>query len=495
MERPFTVTMGRSSSAPIEELPPELIAHIFSFLERPAPSDSRLHDQPFPHMLSDSGNRPLKSVSRVSKRWRAIALPFLFRHVFWAFDRWDIVFTTAGELGTSSSATPLDILSFIEHNGIGHYVQSLTMSVSDHMYGKHRLSGAAGSSRDDAVSDLGSLSLADVKEAAGGTATWSRHSSATEDSNWLWERIFDVMDPKRLTIIALPRMLASLLSRMLYKGDTWRFKDQYHILSLERDGKVLGSGAKRDGTIQAAEQADESSGASKSSCNCSSQQKRITSKLFTIRPWTSVLLNEGSSTQVYKQYEFFHMRPPSILGSLLGCEEFPNDVPLIPPTVRSFSYVAIFPLSSHFNSLVRYLPPLDRIFVQLVPRNDILEDPEEMRNVQMADLWMERNTCYGLVMRQLFADPNEDSEDEDWDDGRSNGWKELSVFESGDAADQEAWEMACVYVRMSGAPWSVEGDGILVRRPQGDWEPGDLSEDAEVGEGFELLSVSHPFLW
>jgi hypothetical protein len=183
-----------------------------------------------------------------------------------------------------------------------------------------------------------------------------------------------------------------------------------------------------------------------------------------------------------------------MLGSLLGCEEFPNDEPLIPPTVRSLSYVAIFPLSSHFNSLVRHLPPLDTIFVQLVPRNDILEDPEEMRNIQMADLWMERNTCYGLIMRELFADPDTDSDDDDSDAGRANGWKELSVFESGDAADQEAWEMACVYVRMSGAPWSVEGDGILVRRSRSDGQPGDLSEDVEVDEGVELLSVSLPAL-
>lgn len=423
-----------------------------------------------------------------------IALPYLFRHVLWTFDRWDIVFAQAVDRGSEGSATPLNMLSFIEQNRLGHYVESLTMSVSDRMYGKHRLSGAAGSSRDDDIPDLVSLSLAEVRETAGGTARWSRHDSSTEDSNWLWERIFDVMDPRRLTIIALPRMLASLLSRMLYKGDTWRFKDQYHILSLERDGKTLASGAKWGGTMQGAEpEATESPGPSKRP-NCSSQPKRVRTKLFTIRPWTSILLNEGSSTQVYKQYEFFHMRPPSILGSLLGCEEFPNDEPLIPPTVRSLAYVAIFPLSSHFNSLVRHLPPLDRIFVQLVPRNDILEDPEEMRNIQMADLWMERNTCYGLIMRELFADPETDSDDDDSDAGRANGWKELSVFESGDAADQEAWEMACVYVRMSGAAWSVEGDGILVRRSERDCEPGDLSEDVEVDEGLELLSVSLPAL-
>lgn len=448
-------------------------------------------------MLSDPNCPPLKVVSAVSKRWRVIALPFLFRHVSWTFDRWDIVFTNTADRGPEGSATPLDMLSFIERNKLGHYVESLTMCVSDRMYGKHRLSGAAGSSRDEDIPELVSLSVAELREAAGGTAKWSRHDSATEDSNWLWERIFDVMDPTRLTIIALPRMLASLLSRMLYKGDTWRFKDQYHILSLERAQKSPHSGvterdAKKD-TLNAPEQGSQSCEPSKTSSRCSHQQKRVQTKLFTIRPWTSVLLNEGSSTQVYKQYEFFHMRPPSILGSLLGCEEFPNDEPLIPRTVRSLSYVAIFPLSSHFNSLVRHLPPLDRIFVQLVPRNDILEDPDEMRNIQMGDLWMERNTCYGLIMRELFADPDTDSDDDDSDAGRPNGWKELSVFESGDAADREAWEMACTYVRMSGAPWSVVGDGVLVRQSARERALGNPSEDTEAGDGMELLSVSLPY--
>ncbi len=76
-----------------------------------------------------------------------------------------------------------------------------------------------------------------------------------------------------------------------------------------------------------------------------------------MRPWTALLLNEGSSTRVYQTYEFFHKRPPSILGALLGSEEFPNDIPLLPLTIKSLGYVAIFPLSSHFSTLVRFLPP------------------------------------------------------------------------------------------------------------------------------------------
>jgi hypothetical protein len=209
---------------------------------------------------------------------------------------------------------------------------------------------------------------------------------------------------------------------------------------------------------------------------------------------------------VYKTYEFFLKRPPSILGALLGSEEAPNDESLIPPSVRSLSYIAMFPLSSHFNTLVSHLPPVDKLYLQLVPRNDILDDKEEMRNIQVSDLWMERNTCYSLVMRALFgvelSNGWEPWDDEDPDRGR--GWRTLKTFESGDAADKEAWDMAVDYVRMSGTSWRVVADGVLVKGARragdssdgGDGSNNDALSDAESPAsnttGFELLSVTPP---
>jgi hypothetical protein len=209
---------------------------------------------------------------------------------------------------------------------------------------------------------------------------------------------------------------------------------------------------------------------------------------------------------VYKTYEFFLRRPPSILGALLGCEERPNDKPLIPPTLTSMSYIAIFPLSSHFQLLVDGLPRLERLYIQLVPQNDILRDPEEMRNIQPSDLWMERNTCYGLIMRSLLSgevgdgDGSSDSDDDDGLHSPSSNWRHLRVFESGDAADRDAWDMAVQYIQTSGADWHVESDGVFVRGPgqatsaDGDGlvgppagsESGDIQGEAAA---LEILSV------
>lgn len=469
-------------------------------------------------MLS-SPDAPLKSVSCVSKRWRAIVLPLLFRHVLWAFDRWDLVFPETGtaNFDVAGNQTALPLLSFLRDQNLGRCVESLTLIVSDRMYGQYRLAeagnaanGGAGSSRDADLhleDDMRSL-LTDARARSGWTSRWRQHSARSEDSNWLWELLFEVVDPKRLTIIALPRMLASLLSRMLFLGDAWSFRDQCHILSLERrTPKSLEKW--KPPKPQANSEAQLPRSEDKTSAGPSEQfgdpTKPIKTKLFTIRPWTSILLNEGSSTRVYKTYEFFLKRPPSILGSLLGCEEAPNDEPLIPPSVRSLSYIAIFPLSSHFNSLVNHLPQLDNLYLQLVPRNDILDNREEMRNIQVSDLWMERNTCYSLVMRALFgAEMGIGWDDEELDS--ENGWASLKVFESGDAADKEAWDMAVEYVRMSGTAWTVVADGVLVKgSPRSDDEdahsaaesPAASSDtsgnpDDDPSAGFELLSVSPP---
>ncbi|OLN86455.1 hypothetical protein CCHL11_06338 [Colletotrichum chlorophyti] len=394
-------------ASPVDTLPNEILAQIFSHLDRPAPSDTRLHDQPSSFMLQNPFfDRDLKTSSLVCKRWRGAVLPLLFRHVVWTFDRFELPLIEE----TGSPASAIDFLAFLRANNLTNYVKTLTMFVEDGMGGL----------------STGGASSAELMETG-----FANKASYSEDYNWLWRVMFDHIDPLRLTIIASPRVLAQLLSHK--KTVTTSYKS----------------------TAKPSSSSPSSSSSSSSKQKPSSKgsyQKRVPCDLFTIRPWQALLLNEGSSTRVYKTYEFYLKRPPSILGALLGAEEFPNDEPLVPPTVRDFSYVAIFPLSTHFNTLIMNIPRLDRLFVQLVPRNDILQDADEMRNIEISDLWMERNTAYSMLFRELF-DPDPDSP-----------WLELKTFESGDAADREAWEMAVQFVQFSGVQgWRVESEGVFVR--------------------------------
>ncbi|KXJ87740.1 hypothetical protein Micbo1qcDRAFT_167315 [Microdochium bolleyi] len=313
------------------------------------------------------------------------------------------------------------------------------------------------------------------------------------------------------------------MSRMLFLEDAWSFSIPYHVLSLSRPDRKGGVGCNaqhdlatpinshtRLGTTER-QRAVRTGG--QSHRQGSRRRRPPTCPLFTIRPWTSILLNEGSSTKVYRTYEFFLRQPPSMLTALLGCGEYPNDQPLVPASVVDFSYIAVFPLSSHFANLVRNLPRVKRLYVQLAPLEGsraFLDDRREMSQIDPADLWMERDMCYGFVVRKMVAAANaaaaaaaaaeadvaHSGHDHDDDDdyaadwagvtgvqfgdissisaniGANNNrnWADLEVFESGDAAiDAEAWDMAVQALdHQSGSMkwWKVEEPGKIVRIKQ-----------------------------
>jgi hypothetical protein len=159
---------------------------------------------------------------------------------------------------------------------------------------------------------------------------------------------------------------------------------------------------------------------------------------------------------VYGVAEFWLRRQPSILGALLGCEEFPNDTPLIPPTVVDFNYIAIFPLASHFEILVRHLPRIERLFVRIEPlsRHRILEGKEVIRSCDPSDIWEALDACFNYVMRELIL----------VDNPRTN-WNSLRVFENGDIpVDTATWQDAIQILENSGTKeWKEKRKGLLVR--------------------------------
>jgi hypothetical protein len=95
-----------------------------------------------------------------------------------------------------------------------------------------------------------------------------------------------------------------------------------------------------------------------------------------------------------------------------------------------------------------------------------------MEMVESEDLWMERNSCYALLMRELFNSPP------------LHNYRYLEIFESGDAADTDAWQMAVEYVKRAGQGWKVAAEGILIRDPK------DLCPEPEEGDDEEGSSLS-----
>lgn len=87
------------------EVPAEILAHIFSFLDSPCPSEVNFHNLPN-KLLTRSGNLHLKSISFVCKRFRSTVLPLLFCHV--RLDPYKLT----------------DFLSFVKANGLTTYIKS-----------------------------------------------------------------------------------------------------------------------------------------------------------------------------------------------------------------------------------------------------------------------------------------------------------------------------------------------------------------------------------
>jgi hypothetical protein len=85
-----------------------------------------------------------------------------------------------------------------------------------------------------------------------------------------------------------------------------------------------------------------------------------------------------------------------------------------------------------------------------------------MTQVESENLWMERNRCYALLMRELFNVP------------LIGNYRWLQTFESGDAEDKDGWNMA-EYVKSAGNSagngWKVTEEGVFVR-DETDFPPG-----------------------
>lgn len=63
----------------MDDLPEELQLYTFEFLDNPPPSELKVRHEPSLN-LAKSAQHDLKNISYVSKRWRRIVLPLLFKH-------------------------------------------------------------------------------------------------------------------------------------------------------------------------------------------------------------------------------------------------------------------------------------------------------------------------------------------------------------------------------------------------------------------------------
>lgn len=402
------VNIENSMEKSIHSLPQELLDNIFIYLDSPAPSNSVLQAEPS-FDLTDSKSANLKCVSLVCHTWRNSVKLMLFRHARY------IVKDTPPNKYTPLNADIRLPFEFFKLQNLNPTVQSFTLCIPQRRNGLDR-----------------------------------DKSHQVKDVSDFWEQFFDYIDPLDLKIVAAPEMIGILTGCRVSDEHAWSFDMPYHLLQLKRSEKASSVLASSSITLETPP----------------------LSALFQSRPWTSLLLNEGSFMHAFKTYEYFHKSPPSILQDLVGKQD--EIRPLIPATIREMSYIAVFPISTHFEKLTSNLPLLDRFYVQFVPRSDVLTDPGQMQHLEARDLWLERNSCYSLIMRELFNEPE------------NSNFQYLTEFESGDSADEDAWQMAVEYVRRSGGGWRAARPGVFIKDPPKDTESGNTAEDEELPS---LLSV------
>ncbi|KAK2741119.1 hypothetical protein FQN57_005720 [Myotisia sp. PD_48] len=207
----------------------------------------------------------------------------------------------------------------------------------------------------------------------------------TEKALW-WNTLFEVLNPEVVTIVAPPYMIANLAHCSLEDSHKWAFEMPLQTMQFRQ------------------------SPSSSSSVRLSFHPPEGDNTLFSSRPWTEILFNEGSSLRAYSNYEYYLLRVPSIMnhwGSVdpLQRTELPYPVDAI-SRLTSFHYTAVFPFYNHTNlvlKVVRNMTNLRHLSFQLAPtpESDIFQKELQTSTLDPNDPWMELHTSYSLIAHSV----------------------------------------------------------------------------------------------
>ncbi|KAJ4267723.1 hypothetical protein NW762_003838 [Fusarium torreyae] len=443
----------------MHNLPNELVSHILSFLDSESNLQSRIYQDPakLSRPIKSGPNTPLKNASLVCRLWRRSVLSFLFRHVVWSFARFykPVVHDIASEI---------EVLDFLRRNNLSSIVESFTILIDlprgsgPNRYADGQFWGLLppqSRQPDNPMSwNLLFSVLQDDQRNNGHVDTRAEEDRARSlwDNNWLWHTIFDIIDPLRITLVSSTDLLASLLSRTVDSSSNWAFNCTYYIISLSRPSHSLGQ--KRRADLLPSQ--------------LSGARSRIPCDLFHIGDWTSLLVNEGSFASVYSTYEFFHYSAATLLPVIFDTTD--PSFNILCENLNSLSYVATFPLSHHIaDFLIPHCPPVEHLYVQLMPKSRDFWESNSLSRVDLSDLWLECDTSYSLLVRQLLEPVPQ------------QGWQKLKVFETGDAPAEGVWRMNTYDAHINGVNgWSEESEGVFVKEDGYESNEGNNQEHAAM---------------
>ncbi|KAL4725438.1 hypothetical protein ACLX1H_007587 [Fusarium chlamydosporum] len=119
--------------------------------------------------------------------------------------------------------------------------------------------------------------------------------------------------------------------------------------------------------------------------------------------------------------------------------------------LKSLSYIATFPLSHHMSDyLIPNCPPVEHLYVQLMPKNRDFWESRSLARVNLSDLWLECDTSYALLVRQMLEPVPQ------------QGWQKLKVFETGDTPAEGVWRMNTYDAHINGVNgWREASEGVF----------------------------------
>ncbi|KAF5245702.1 hypothetical protein FAUST_1686 [Fusarium austroamericanum] len=424
----------------MQNLPNELVTHILTFIDPEADLQHRIYQDPakLSRPVSSGPSTSLKNASLVCRLWRNSLIKPLFRHVVWSF--WCFNKPT-----TQDIVSEIEVLSFIRRNNLASTVESFTILVdAPRRSGQDRYADGqfwgvlppAAHLPETSSLNLSRSVLDNERESENAESRNNGDRAQVHwDNNWLWHTIFDVIDPLRITVISPIDILASLLSRTVDLSSNWAFDSTYYVLSLSRPSRSAG----------------QKKGSDLLPSQLSGLRDRIPCDLFHIRDWPSLLINEGSFAPVYSTYEFFHYSAATLLPAIFDASD--PSFSVICENLKLLSYIATFPLSHHISDfLIPHCPPVEHLFVQLMPKNRDFWESSSLAKVNLSDLWLECDTSYALLVRQMLEPVPQ------------QGWQRLRIFETGDKPAEGVWRMNTYDAHINGVNgWREESEGVFVK--------------------------------
>ncbi|KAF7716862.1 Uncharacterized protein PECH_006955 [Penicillium ucsense] len=309
----------------MEGLPTELLDWIISYLNQSPPSERRVYREP-EQTITESPDRSLKHLSATCSRFASLIRPHLFTHA---------------RLGPREDWS--DFRRFVTEWDLSQHVTSLVISFP------------------------------------------SEYQTQFSLRDWV-TRLFDFLDPKRLTILAPPRIIGDMLHTAINEEDGWAFEIDLQILQLTQEGY------------------------GNPSAHQTTNHTKRRSMVLNLRPWTTFLFNESTSLRAYNHYEYFLSQVPSVLG-----QWGQGSLPMAPGPeltahfhhLQDLTYTAVFPFYNHVDhvcSAMDYMPRLRKVTVQLAPESgNRATELEQRGSMDPNDPWMELESSYSVMVFKVRA--------------------------------------------------------------------------------------------